>query len=394
MSRRAPVRGYRSQRAGGGCVTPIVWLGILLNLGLIIYSVTNGSGLSFGHLTGNATESALRALNAGEFTTAIGHAQEALSAQSTDTVATMTLVRALVYRSYVDFNRAADLTEALDTAEIALGRTPNDPNILAAYAFALQANGQAVTAVEQAERALELDPNHTLARTALALGYARVGSFEIALRESTAAIDANPNSAETVDAYRAQAISTADLGNYAEAGEMIDSLLQGYRGFIPLYFERALYANQVSDYARAESAYFAVLTIDPQNVKARMRLCELASRIGENDTAMDYCTQVTQLSPNIPDGWYRLGRLHFLAGDFVNAQAALNQCSTRQVRQGVPPAERIFECWYLQGQAAEILGDCDALTTVYNEFLLMAADNAVRETWTYPPEGPPICQTG
>ncbi|MEO0563620.1 MAG: hypothetical protein AAF125_16040, partial [Chloroflexota bacterium] len=105
-----------------------------------------------------------------------------------------------------------------------------------------------------------------------------------------------------------------------------------------------------------------------------------------------YCTQVTEQAPDLPTGWYQLGRGYFLDGNFAAAQSAFNRCSSLQMEQTTPPDARIFECWYLQGQAAEILGDCPALTSIYDQFRLLATDPRVRETWVYPPEGPPICQ--
>jgi hypothetical protein len=68
-----------------------------------------------------------------------------------------------------------------------------------------------------------------------------------------------------------------------------------------------------------------------------------------------------------------LGREYFLQGDFANAQQDLHRCSSLQVMQNVPVSQRRFECWYLQGQAAQILGDCEALIATYNEFRSMAA---------------------
>lgn len=384
--------GYRSQRKRG-CVPLLVWVGICLNVMLIVYSFSEGSSLSLSSLlpTTDASSAADNAFARGDLTAAIDNARAAYTADPTNTRALMTLTRGLVYRSYVDFRYRDDLPDALTVAAAAAARSPDDPNVLAAHAFALQANGQAVAAVEQAERALAIDDTHTLARTALALGYARAGSYDRALRESQLAIDSSPDAPERFDARRAAAISTADLGRYVEAGDMLDILIADYSGVIPLYYERALYARQVSAPDTAENAYLRVLALDPGNIKAQLRLCELTEGIGEQDSAVQYCQQVTEAAPTLPDGWYRLGRVHFLGGDFAQAQQALNRCSSLQVLQDTPPGERIFECWYMQGQAAEILGDCPSLIAIYEQFRVMAADDAVRETWVYPPEGPPMC---
>ncbi len=134
-----------------------------------------------------------------------------------------------------------------------------------------------------------------------------------------------------------------------------------------------------------------MLVYDPENVKARLRLCELSSLLREREAAIRYCQQVTERAPAWADGWYHLGREYFLQGNFRLAQEHFHRCSSLQVMQNIPPEERRFECWYLQGQAAEILGDCENLLATYNEFRAMAIDPAVQQTWTYPPEGPPGC---
>ena len=158
---------------------------------------------------------------------------------------------------------------------------------------------------------------------------------------------------------------------------------------LTLYFERAQYALQLGDTDAATVAYFEVLTHDANNVKARLRLCELSSLLRERDQAIQYCQDVTQRAPSWSDGWYQLGMEYFLQGDFQQAQDDLHRCSTLQVLQNVPVSQRRFECWYIQGQAAEIRGDCASLLATYNEFRAMNADEQIQQRWTYPPEGPP-----
>lgn len=388
------VSGYKPKRSGG-CMPLVIWLGVAFNIMLILYSISDERGLSLSRLfNANADEAtlALQAFAGGDLNAAVTHAQQAWRTDRTQSAALMTLVRALIYRSYIDFKYRDDLPQALTVAAAAADQFPEEPNVLAAYAFALQANGQGAPAAEAAEAALAINPDHTLARTALGLAYARVGSFEIGLRESQAALTNDTRTPEILEARRAVAIATADLGNYNEAGALLDDLIAQHGRIIPYHFERALYARQVGDAERAETAYLRVLNLDPTNVKARLRLCELANSIGERDTAQTYCEEVTTSSPNLPEGWHQLGRIHFLNGEFAQAQQALNRCSSLQVLQDVPSSERIFECWYLQGQAAEIQQDCASLIAIYNQFQIMATDSAVRETWVYPPEGPPICQ--
>ncbi|MEL6273062.1 MAG: tetratricopeptide repeat protein [Chloroflexota bacterium] len=367
---RRSVSGYRSQRGRGGCLPFALGIGIALNVLLIVVSLSDGRTLSLSMFapTADAGQAASRAFAQGDLNTAIDRAQAALAADPQDAAAALTLARALVYRSYVDFDHNDDLDTAQAITADAIAASPDDPDALAARAFALQAVGNTIGAVEQAERALRIDPNHTMARTASALAYARSGSYDRALTESESALATGPTGSERLDATRALAISQADLGRYADAGETLDNLIASYNGFIPLYYERALYARQVSNPDAAENAYLRVLALDPGNIKAQLRLCELSESIGERDSALKNCTQITEAAPSLPEGWYRLGRVHFLAGDFQEAQQTLNRCTSLQVMQDVPPEARLFECWFIQGQAAEITGDCPALIAVYNQF--------------------------
>jgi tetratricopeptide (TPR) repeat protein len=222
------------------------------------------------------------------------------------------------------------------------------------------------------------------------MGFSGVGSHDVALRESLQAVS---SPGWRMDTHRAVAISYSGVGDYTDAIKSIERALALNNRMIPLYFERALYARQLGDADSASVAYFQVLAIDPQNVKARFRLCELSSVLRERDSAIEFCRQVTELAPSWADGWYQLGREYFLQGNFAPAQQNLNRCSTLQVEQDVPVSERRFECWYLQGQAAEIMGDCPALLATYNEYRVMASNSGLAQTWIYPPEGPPSCVT-
>jgi tetratricopeptide (TPR) repeat protein len=220
------------------------------------------------------------------------------------------------------------------------------------------------------------------------LAYGGAGSFNIALRESQVA---NQQGDWPLESLRAMAISYSDLGDYQSAIETIEKALKLNRHLIPLYFERALYALQVGDTDAATAAYYQILTFAPDNVKVRLRLCEVSSLLREREAAIGYCREVTERAPSWADGWYQLGLEYFLQGDFSSAKDALHRCSTLQVMQDIPVIERKFGCWYLQGQAAEILGDCPNLLATYNEFRAMAAEAPIQETWLYPPEGPPGC---
>lgn len=386
-SSRLSFRRQRRRRAG--CFSLAVLLGVLVGAAALSMSWLSARLHSSAPGESDALNAAQAAFGRGDLDGAINHARLALAANPDSEAALMLLARALIYRSYTDYNRAIDRQLALEATSAALADHPASANRLAIHAYALQAAGQPLEAARTAQAALDRDEDHPLARIALGLSYASVGSFEIALRESQQAAQ---NADWQIESQRAIAISSSDLGDYQGAIRAIDRALTLNRHLIPLYFERALYALQIGDTGSATAAYYQVLTYDPDNVKARLRLCELSSLLRERETALRYCQQVTELAPSWSDGWYQLGMEYFLQGSFAQARDALHRCSTLQVMQNVPVSERRFACWYLQGQAAEIIGDCPNLLATYNEYRAMTADSAIPQRWTYPPEGPPGCE--
>jgi tetratricopeptide (TPR) repeat protein len=381
---------FRQRRRRSGCLPLAVVVSLLVGVPLLAWSWLEGwfTTLAPALPASDPVESGEAAFARGDLDNAIAFARAALDANPGRVDALVLIARALIYRSYSDYDRDGDRESALELLSEAMLRNPGDLDLRAAYAFVLQANRQPAAAAEAARYVLEKQPSHVLARVALALAYAVAGSSEIALRESQQAVRAAPG---MLDAQRALAITSGDAGRYENAIRAIESAITINNRLATLYFERALYALQIGDTDGATFAYMQVLAIEPDNVKARLRLCELSSLLREREAAAEYCTQVTQLAPSFADGWYQLGREYFLQGDYAAAQASLNRCSRLQVMQNVPVSERRLECWYLQGQAAEIRNDCPALLATYNEFRAMTLDADIQQTWVYPPEGPPGC---
>ncbi len=394
-SSRSHSRLIRRRRRGAGCGSFILLFGVIAGAAALTWTWLNRSHPAPLATSDNRLGAAFDAFLRGDLTNAISLSRQVANdgdKESLDSYAAAInlLTRALIYRSYSEYNRATDRETALEVSAEAHRVSPSNFEITAAYALALAVNGYPADAAAQANNVLERRPEHTLARTALALAYSTAGSHDNALRESSRAAE-SAQGAGAVDALRALAIAYSNNGNYEAAVRSINAAIQAQAGLIPLYFERALYALQTGDADEATVAYFQVLTLDPTNVKARLRLCELSGMLREHENALRYCGEVTNLAPGWSEGWYQLGREYFLQGDFAAAQDNLHRCAALQSMQNVPVAERRFECWYLQGQAAQIRGDCEALLATYNEFRAMSADSSVQETWVYPPEGPPGC---
>ncbi|MDZ4767339.1 MAG: tetratricopeptide repeat protein [Chloroflexota bacterium] len=387
---------FRRRRRRSGCLSTLMMLIILGGVGVLTWRIIERrwsapAAFPSGDSPSARLDAAQRLFDAGDLDGAVERLRGgAAGARGSDGSTTRLLARALVYRSYSDYDRAIDRDIAVQITTDAARQRPNDADTLAAHAFALQAVGRTREAADVAARVLESNPSHAFARTALALAYGGAGAHEAALRESLRAAQ-TATTADALDVLRAVAIGRADTGDYGEALRVVDQAVRAHPSIMALYFERALYALQLGDADTATVAYYDVLARQPDNVKARLRLCELSSTMREYEAALQHCTEVTERAPAWAEGWYQLGRENFLQGDFAAARDHLHRCSSLQVLQNVPIAERRFECWYLQGQAAQILGDCPALLATYNEFRAMAADDTIHQTWTMPPEGPPGC---
>lgn len=378
-----------SRRNRSGCMPNVLLLGLVIGLLVTGWDwierqfINPPSSTISGDL-----RSAYGAFDRGDLNTAVGLARQVWETNPNRSDALILLVRSLVYRSYSDYDRDVDREIALQYTETAYAHSPDDLDVMVAHAFALQANLQPVPAVDLLTSVLQNRPDDTFARVVLGLTYGVAGGYETALQINQGI----PVTDEwALDIYRARAIHYGDLGRYDEALDTVNLALQENTRLLTLYFERAQYARLIGDADSATAAYFRVIAFDPGNVKARLRMCEMSSRLREVNNALDYCSQVTQQAPRYPEGWFQLGWEYYLEGEYELAQQSFNRCTSLQVIQGVPIANRRFECWYYQGQVAEILGDCDALLHTYTEFLNMAAQANLEQTWTYPPEGPAIC---
>lgn len=388
---KSPLFTRRHKR--GGCLPFVVLIGVAITV-IALGRNWIGQWFSLHHPQHSQVnlQRAQSAFNNGDLTAAIDYASQLLEENPDDADVIQLLVRALIYNSYTEYNHQSDRQRALDVSGNGLVSYPRSLDMQAIRAYALQANGRSAEASRMALRVIDRSPEHIMARIVLSLSYGSQGIFEAALREAKVAVElADQYEQYQMESYRTLAIAHSDLGDYTNAIVGIDHAINFNRKLIPLHFERALYAIQIGNTDQATVSYFQIMAYDDDNIKVRFRLCELSSSLQERDSALRYCGEVTERAPEWSDGWYQLGREFFLNGDFVNAQASFNQCSTLQVKQDVPIEDRRFECWYLQGQSAEILGDCQALLTTYHQFQEMARRADLPQTWTYPPEGPPAC---
>ncbi len=220
----------KRRRRSAGCLSILFSIALVIGVGMVGW-------LWFNRLTnpvrpGSTSDlmaSAQNAFSRGDLSGAISLARQVLSDQPDDSGALTLLVRALVYRSYAEYNRASDRDVALEATSAMLATHPADPDVLAIHAFALQAMSQADDAADTARRVLEANPDHALARTSLALAYGSVGAYEAALRESQHAVQAATTADDGLDALRALAIASSDTGSYDTAVRTVERAMTHQR---------------------------------------------------------------------------------------------------------------------------------------------------------------------
>ncbi len=393
VTRNATVLFSRRLPRGSGCAPLLVLLLVTMAV-VVVGRHWFGQRLSQNRSPGLSASlpEALAAFYSGDLQSAVEYAQQVIERDGADAAAYELLARALIYRSYSELDRESDREIALEVSREAISRLPRSVDMQALNGYALQAMESAEEAGRIVLRIVEREPDHVLARIVLSLSYGARGISEAALREAEIGLKlAREQSHYQLESYRALALAYGDMGNYRRALEELDKAI-GFNGkLIPLHFEAAHYALQVSDIDQATVSYYRIMALDEDNVKVRARLCDLSDRLQERDSALRYCQEVTERAPIWTEGWHKLGRLYFLQGDYEMAQSAFGQCSRLQVEGAVAIEDRQLECWYLQGQSAEILGDCKGLTSVYQEFQEMVSLAQLPQTWSYPPDGPPAC---
>src|SRR5690349_7523602 len=176
----------KQRRRRSGCLSLAVLIGLLVGAVTLSWNwigqrlhINAAQQSSEGQLA-----DANAAFSRGDLNNAINIARQVLESKPNQPDAVALLVRALVYRSYADYDHAVDRHSALEVSSQALADDPDNPTLLAARAYALQADGQSAEAARIAQQVLDKNADDGLARVSLALAYGGAGSFEVALRES------------------------------------------------------------------------------------------------------------------------------------------------------------------------------------------------------------------
>ena len=281
-----------------------------------------------------------------------GAAFQRLASDAADTDALRLLTRALIYRSFEgEYDRAIDRQMAMQFGARAVARAPSNPEMSRMYAYALAVNGQPADAADTARRALEAARTRSTPASRCRARLWRSRDRRGRPARSRARHECrDPGKTRWMhlvagrDRLRVTSAAMTKQPGWPTRAISLNGRL------LSLHFERALYALQTGGSGWRNPTFSQVLALDETNVKAHMRLCELSSLLRESDAAVRYCGRVTSCA--VMGRWLVPPRPGVFARKFGARRIRCINARGCRWRQNVPPAERRFECWYLQGQAS------------------------------------------
>lgn len=250
---------------------------------------------------------------------------------------------------------------AIQIGDQAIQANPNDPRGYALKARALDLNDDAPTAITVAQQGLNVDRNFAPLYAALSSAYLTIDRYDVSIENAERAIELDPFDPMPRRIY---AYSLMWLGRYDEATSQLQEAVSLNPNLAGPYFELAsLYrrqAGQIEDSVmavelRAQSIalYEEVLSLQPENARAYLRLCDSYFEARENARATDYCLEAVNIDPNYAAAWASLGQTQFSRRNFEGAMESFDRCVE------IAGDNADIRCYYLDGLSHYYMGECD-----------------------------------
>lgn len=249
--------------------------------------------------------------------------------------------------------------EGLAVAEQIITLAAGDPRGYALKVYALDGLGRAEEAIPIGLTALDLDPTFAPAYAYLSGAYLSLGRWRQAQEMGARAVELDPNS---IDARRAFAFALNWTGRYDLAVEQLEAAIAIHPNLDFLYFELAgAYTGLKNDPAKI-AIYEHVLTMNPENTKAMVRMCETYFGLRVDNLAQYWCEQALDRDSNDARAWKQVGMIYYTRRNYESAIDAFETC----VRLS---GSKYIECWYLRGLAHYRLDQCDQGVPILQEAL-------------------------
>jgi len=257
--------------------------------------------------------------------------------------------------------------EAAPIGDRAIEVAPNDVRGYALKARALMWSDPG-TAIPTAVSGLEIDPNYAPLHAALSVAYTNIGRYAEGLQRGIAAVDLDPLDAFT---HRAYSIPLIYTGRNSQAIEQLEEAVNINPNLTAPYFELAAQYRAIDFPEMAVGVYRRVLTIDADNAKAYLRLCETYASVGEFIVASGFCETALEIDPQYGSAWRMLGQLQYNRRNYESAIDSFNNC--------INFGSDEIECYYIRGLAHYFLGQCDDAWVVLQDSLNYTSQEQIVE---------------
>lgn len=307
---------------------------------------------------------------------------EATKQTPTDLGVLYELTRILIYRSY-DSRHSADAQEAVKWATKAVEANPNNTRAEAINCFALSNAGHDEDAIRFCTHALaSSDPQDPITgdiHAYLATAYLGEGNYKAAADEADTGLKLNLNGLDTNTIYGL--IASYQPKTYEAALQAFDNATKVNPRLEFPWFNlgnmartMAIRDNSPQLFDTAVKAYNSILTLNTNNVKAYVRLCQTYLTFGRPNSARDTCKTATLIDPSYTDAWAELGEVLYRSEDYTGAVTAFKNCTDRE--QSVAVKNRQTRCWYYQGLALALTGDCKRALPIFTDLLSWVSNDA------------------
>ncbi len=247
--------------------------------------------------------------------------------------------------------------EAASYGERAIEAAPDDARGYALKARALMWSDPG-TAIPTAVSGLEKDPYFAPLHAALAIAYTNIGRYAEGLQRGIRATELDPLDSF---AHRAYSIPLIYTGRNSQAIQQLEEAVAINPNLTGPYFELAAQYRAIDFPEMAVGVYRHILTIDADNAKAYLRLCETYASVGEFITATGYCETALDINPAYASAYRMLGQLQYNRRNYEGSIDSFNKC--------VEFGSTEVECYYLRGWAHYFLGQCADAWQVLNDSL-------------------------
>ncbi|MEM6528683.1 MAG: tetratricopeptide repeat protein, partial [Chloroflexota bacterium] len=158
------------------------------------------------------------------------------------------------------------------------------------------------------------------------------------------------------------------VGERERAIEQLEMAISLNPNFTPPYFELALNYLALNRDSMAIATYERVLSMEPRNERAFLRLCESYFKIGQNDQAQGYCEDALEIDGQYPQAHRQLGMVKYNRRNYEGAIESFKAC--------VDSGGEEIQCSYLRGLAHYYLGQCDDAWAVLEDALKQVSDTS------------------